>query len=286
MINERPTMTTLAWCTDIHLDFLDSNYDKFLQFCDSFSIPGLDGILITGDIAIADSVCAYLKSLENNVNVPIYFVLGNHDFYGGSFESVRKDIAKTVDENLVYLSTSSFISLNESTALIGHDGWYDAGNGKPEESNTIMSDWIKIDDFAKHEIVFVSAEMYSPCSRLIANQQKVMNLIKDIAFVGVEHVSSEIDKAVNDHETIVVATHVPPFVDCLSGRRFQDVPWYTSKMMGDMLLHMSEKYPNNKFEVYSGHIHQDFRGKIAENLTCYNSLAKYGHPQIQRLIEL
>jgi len=43
-----------------------------------------DGLLITGDIGQAQSVERYLRALDKALPMPIYFVLGNHDYYAGA----------------------------------------------------------------------------------------------------------------------------------------------------------------------------------------------------------
>ena len=76
-----------AWLTDIHLNFLKSKQlDAFLQ---SLSRQTADCFLISGDIGGSDSVVGYLKQMAAVLKRPIYFVLGNHDYYGSSIEEVR-----------------------------------------------------------------------------------------------------------------------------------------------------------------------------------------------------
>ena len=42
-----------------------------------------DAVVITGDIGESPNVAAYLRELEQGLQRPIYFVLGNHDFDRG-----------------------------------------------------------------------------------------------------------------------------------------------------------------------------------------------------------
>ncbi len=50
----------------------------------------LDGLFLTGDISTASQIEAHLQLFEDLYQSPVYFVLGNHDYYGGSIEAVRK----------------------------------------------------------------------------------------------------------------------------------------------------------------------------------------------------
>ena len=71
----------LAWLTDIHLNFVGTAarralMEKVERVCDA--------VVISGDIAESHDVEGYLTEMEEIVQKPIYFVLGNHDFYRGS----------------------------------------------------------------------------------------------------------------------------------------------------------------------------------------------------------
>src|SRR4051812_20522338 len=79
-------MKRLAWLTDIHLNFLrQAGLDAFFA-----SLPDADAYAITGDFGEAHDVVAHLRAFAGRV--PVYFVLGNHDFYRGSIAGVRRDV--------------------------------------------------------------------------------------------------------------------------------------------------------------------------------------------------
>src|SRR6202034_3532252 len=82
-------MKTLAWLTDPHLNFL--GHEAIDSFCASLAEQAADAFLITGDIGEAPNVAVYLNILDNHLARPLYFVLGNHDFYRGSIGSVREN---------------------------------------------------------------------------------------------------------------------------------------------------------------------------------------------------
>ena len=70
--------------SDIHLNFLGKQgIDNFL---DTINAEKPDVFLIGGDIAEATDVLNMLLYIEVNVDTLIYFVLGNHDYYGNSFK--------------------------------------------------------------------------------------------------------------------------------------------------------------------------------------------------------
>ena len=79
-------MKRLAWLTDIHLDFLDAK--QVDAFCQNVASCDTDAFMIGGDISIATQIQEHLLLLARHLRGPIYFVLGNHDFYGGSIAGV------------------------------------------------------------------------------------------------------------------------------------------------------------------------------------------------------
>jgi len=127
----------LAWVTDPHIDFCSEG--TLRKFYKSINEADISGVLITGDIS--NNSEKYLPKIEANIRWPIYFVLGNHDFYGSSFEKVRKlAVSELFEGGMYYLSTGMIVELGPGTCLIGHDGWYDARLGETR-SNMEMNDW-------------------------------------------------------------------------------------------------------------------------------------------------
>ena len=74
-----------TWLTDIHLNFLKPLALKRFYERVRAEQPGV--LLVTGDIGEADSVVRFVTELAQIA--PIYFVLGNHDYYRSSIAAVR-----------------------------------------------------------------------------------------------------------------------------------------------------------------------------------------------------
>ena len=89
--------------------------------------------------------------MDDLVGKPIYFVLGNHDFYRGSVAGTRSAVAEIVhgSQNLVYLTQAGVVELTPHTALVGHDGWADGRLGDLDGSDVILNDFLLIDEL-KH----------------------------------------------------------------------------------------------------------------------------------------
>jgi len=137
----------LAWLTDIHLNFL-----RHTEACKAFGryvaadLQGLEGprVIVTGDIAECLSLVPmfyeFIEGLNEKRKIPTYFVLGNHDAYGGSIaashvgaEAIEK-IARKNGNTALWLTNAGVIELSKTVALMGHDGWYDGRYGSPESS--------------------------------------------------------------------------------------------------------------------------------------------------------
>ncbi len=137
----------VVWATDIHLNFLRPK--ERAAFFSSIHDGQPDAVFITGDIAETSCLKELLHEMQQAIEVPLYFVLGNHDFYHGSIETVRREIqdwCKT-QSGLTYLSFSGLIELTPKTVLIGHDGWGDGRFGNYQQSPVRLSDQELIRDF-------------------------------------------------------------------------------------------------------------------------------------------
>ena len=71
----------VVWATDIHLNFLRPQERS--SFYTSIRAKEPDAVFVTGDIAEAPSLRILLDEMRKAVEVPLYFVLGNHDFFYG-----------------------------------------------------------------------------------------------------------------------------------------------------------------------------------------------------------
>ena len=77
----------IAWLTDIHLEFLEP--DERAAFVDHLAEAMPDIMLVGGNTGIASNFDLFLQILQTRLKCPIYFVLGNHDFYRGAIAKVR-----------------------------------------------------------------------------------------------------------------------------------------------------------------------------------------------------
>lgn len=269
-------MAKYAWATDIHLDFLGDDSQRLIQFAESLITQSPTGIFLTGDLSMAKSLVYHLSAIEKVVQRPIYFVLGNHDYYASSIEQVRKAMRELTNASpfLRYMPTMPYYALTPQTAVIGHDGWYDGYHGDAVASTFIMNDWRAIKEFAD----------------VNGSRATIITQARKLAHEGVTHVHNAIKQAVRYHKNLIILTHFPPFREShiYNGKIGDDnaQPWFTSKMMGDMLLDASKSFPGHTFTVLAGHTHGKYTGKIRDNLIVNVGGAEYYQPQLQGIVEV
>lgn len=273
-------MVRLAWCTDIHLDFMgDDGSNKFFERIKL--IKDIDGYVITGDITISVDLREQLIRMEHILNKPVYFVLGNHDYYYSTLTDVRRLVQKCTSDakNIVYLAEKTFIKLSSDTAIVGHDCWYDARLGDPY-SGFAMNDWRHIEDFNSLRIRRWEVK---PNENIIA-------LARCLADEGAFHIETGIEAAIKDGCTkIITVSHVPPFPEAHrhEGERGSNgtMSWYTCKALGDVLAKCAENHPNVQFTSLSGHTHGAYDGR-RENIHVLVGGAEYEKPDVVGIIEV
>lgn len=276
----------LAWMTDVHFDHLSPH--RFDEFIRSWQKIECDAFLITGDISNGERVVDDVQRLVTTLQKPVYFVLGNHDYYGSSTERVRWRVQENLkDPNAVCLGQRSYVRLSSTTALVGHDTWYDAVYGDWRISNFSMCDWVLIEDYTD-----IGAAINGGHGRALnPNYSRIVGKSRALALQGVEHISAGIDAAINDgFKRIIIASHVPPFDDAhmYEGKKGDDgaQPWFTSGLLGELLKQKAIANPEKIFSSLSGHTHGSYEGMFAHNLHVRVGGARYGHPEVQGIIEL
>ncbi len=273
MVVRQPLFMKLAWLTDIHLNFLrQSALDVFLS---SLADNDADAFLIGGDIGEAPDIASYLNAIDNALQRPTYFVLGNHDFYRGSIARVRKTVQQlcAVCPNLYWLPDAGLVPLTDETCLIGHDGWGDGRLGDYHGSDVMLNDWELIEEFDGFE-----EERAARLAKL--------NALGDEAAA---HFRKVLPNALKRFRHVVVLTHVPPFRESCwhEGKISNDnwLPHFTCKAVGDALVKAMTP-SDRKMTVLCGHTHGGGEVQILPNLQVLTGGARYGAPVVQRVLEM
>jgi Icc protein len=267
----------LVWLTDIHLNFLDEAERK--RFLETVAEQA-DAVAISGDISETPNIIGYLKEMEKTLRKPIYFVLGNHDFYRGSISNTRDEVAELAEqlEFLVYLTATTVVELSPKTALIGHDGWADARLGDFHESDVFLNDYVAIQELRKPKGEF---GIDKPAL------EEALNALGDEA---ANHLEVVLQQAVAEHSSVIALTHVPPFKEAAwyEGRHSDDnyLPHFACKATGDTLRRVMYSQPLSRLLVLCGHTHGQGEVQVTENLHVLTGEAEYGQPVIQRVFDI
>lgn len=264
----------LAWATDIHLDFCSPSVRG--AFYDQILHARADALLLTGDIADAWTLEPMLLELADAVGIPVYFVLGNHDFYGSSVAEVREKARALTDkdERLRWLPAAGIVTLTENTALVGHDGWADGRFGDWRRSRVLLNDYGEIRDLA-------------PANFVLAD---LLPRIQALAAEAADHFAEILPCTLAAYKRVIIGTHVPPFREaCWHEGRISDDQWlphFSSKVAGDAILQAVRDEPGSDVTVLCGHTHSSGTAQMLPNLSVRTGGAVYGRPQLQAVIEL
>jgi 3',5'-cyclic-AMP phosphodiesterase len=266
-------MTKLAWMSDIHLNFLGTV--QIENWLNELQEQAYDALLITGDIGEANSLHDYLIRMADHLRLPIYFVLGNHDYYHGSIEGVRTGIHRLAAERelLRWLPLQGIVRLNEEAALIGHDGWGDGGYGNFMQSSVMLNDYLYIQEL-------VNLKAVDRLLRLRAlGQESALYLRRNLP------------KAFEEFRHVYVAVHPPPYqeaawhMDKTPVDNDPFLPHFTCKAVGDVLLDITAAYPEKQVTVLCGHTHGTGKVSMRPNLHVLTAGAEYGHPRVEHVFE-
>lgn len=262
----------IGWLTDIHLDFLEAGaIDTFFRNVASLS---LDAVLLGGDIGDARSVIALLERMDDLLQIPLYYVLGNHDYYFGSIAEVRAAAVQLGQQRsrLHYLTAGDVFPLRKNWALVGHDGWADGREGDYARSYIMMNDYKLIRELAP----FPKMDRWSR--------------LKQLGDEAAEHVRRVLPAALADHDQVLLLTHVPPTrCSCWYDGKISDDEWaphFVCQAVGQAILDVMRTCPQRRLTVLCGHTHGQGISRPLDNVTIYTGSAQYGAPAVQQVLEL
>lgn len=262
----------LGWATDLHLDFLDA--DGVERFAALLEKSPADAFLIGGDIAKAGSIERHLRSLEARLLRPVYFVLGNHDFYVGSIARVRDAMRELTRRSklLRWLPAAGVIPLTPETALVGHDGWGDARLGNADTTPVRLNDFVMIEELSS------------------LSRERRRDRLRALGDEAAAHLREVLPRALATHRKAIVLTHVPPFREaCWHQGEISDddwLPYFTCRAAGEALLEVMKARPDRDVTVLCGHTHGAGTAELLPNLRVWTGGADYGHPRLERLVDV
>ena len=267
----------LSWLTDIHLNFLnDIERRQFLESVKDRS----DALAVSGDIGESHDVVRYLREMEDVIRKPIYFVLGNHDFYRGSIAKTRVEVADVAQQtrHLKYLTAMGVTELTARTAIIGHDGWADGRLGDYQNSSVILNDHLLIAELSRWHEDFSLDKL------------GLSNTLTTLADEAARHFEALLEEAASKYPHVIAVTHVPPFREAAwyQGKTAAAdyLPYFACKAVGDVLQEVMQAHPQSRMLVLCGHTHGGGELQVLDNLRVLTGEAQYHHPAIQRIFEV
>ena len=261
---------TLGWVSDVHLNFLDDLGRE--RFFDELSALEVDGWIVSGDIGEADSIVSYLREFEDQLPVPTYFVLGNHDFYRGSIAQVSAEVSALAEssERLVWLTNTGVVACGEGIALVGDDGWSDGRLGDPMDTPVELNDFHLISELTDH------------------TRTELVRRLNQLGDESAARLRVKLEDAVARCANVVVVTHPPPF----KGACWHDgsvsspdwLPWFTCDAAGVAIAEIADAHPDTQFLVLCGHTHSGGEYSPSTNVVVHTASAEYGRPVVQAVI--
>jgi Icc protein len=262
----------VAWVSDLHLNFCRAK--KLEAFLALLAAEKPDALLVGGDTGEADSIEGYLRILARRLAVPVFFVLGNHDFYGGSVAGVRQRIEALAkgSSDLHWLSRMAAVEIASGVGLVGHGAWADGGYGDYAGSRVRLSDHWLIEDLAGQDW---------------AGRLRVMEALGGEAAA---HLRWVLPEALERFASVIFLTHVPPFQEATwyEGRISDPdyLPHFSCKSTGEVLFEEALRRPDRRLLVLCGHTHSPGRARLLPNLVVLTGAAVYGAPAVERILDL
>lgn len=262
----------LAWLTDTHFNFVREPE----VFWRTLAKSNYDAFLITGDVSEAHHL-ERMFQIWNARTQPVYFVLGNHDYYGSSIQAVRKQVTAASlgvrSDVIKYLGCLGVQKLTPSVALIGDDGWYDGRNGAYFRSDVELNDFWHI------------AELSG------LDRKGRLDAIQKIADESAIRLTGLIEEALKEPTTkqLFIATHVAPWAASAwhEGKPSDALwqPFFSSQVIGKA-IELAVCDSDVKVTVLCGHSHGGGTVQVSENIVCHTGAAVYRKPAVAGVFEL
>jgi predicted phosphohydrolase len=251
--------------TDPHLCFLDSKPGEPVKELGRYlakDYPEAEVMFITGDIAEAPSVRRHLLALHSGWLKPIWFCLGNHDYYHSAWGEVEKTL-QDLPEGVRFLDPLSAIPVGD-VAVLGQSGWFDALAARSKA-------------MAIGETQRLQGCQYDPPDLVI---RKMQTQSKQQA----ERVANKAREAYQaGFRKVVILTHAPPYTlaSWHQGAR-SDLDWVgimTSLTMGLEIDILVDQHPDLQVVVLCGHTHSAGEYHRGDRIKVLTGPAQYWLPQ-------
>jgi Icc-related predicted phosphoesterase len=265
-------MRRVVWLTDLHLNHCQDDYVE--QFFGEVQEYEPHALLISGDFSESFQLLRYLRWLDSFFDCPIFFVLGNHDYYFSKIGYVRAKMKRLCAEHsqLVYLTQSGPVALTDNIGLVGHDGWADGRLGDYAGSIVMMHDYQLIDNLSG------------------LRKKERWELLKQLGDAAAQHIREVLPPCLESFDSAFLLTHVPPVREaCWHEGHVSDDQWaphFTCKAVGDAILEIMSQHPEKQLTVLCGHTHGAGICQLLPNVEIHTGGAIYGRPGVAKVFEV
>jgi len=137
-------MPTIQVMSDLHFEF---HRDGGATFVDSLDPSGVDVLIVAGDLTTAELLQISLQKIcKKYKDSIVVYVLGNHDYYGSSFESVHSMLVEMERPNNLHVLNNEVI-VSSNARIVGTTLWF-----RDDAFNAVyagrLTDFRAIEDFA------------------------------------------------------------------------------------------------------------------------------------------
>lgn len=268
----------LAWGTDWHLP--QATPETQAAFLEHLTTITADLLLFAGDLSHGTLVRDQWAAITTSM--PCLALLGNHDRWDADYDALRTDLrALTAASRLpgrevdslgafTYLSEREApVWVTDSTAVIGHDGWYDGRAGVGFDTRARIKDT----QYIPALLGLTVSQQWSLYERWAMDATDAIVARATAAFAaGAAHV--------------LCVTHVPPFeIVAGHGGRIgsaETMPFYVNVTLGEALLDlMAGPGAGRSMHVLCGHTHDGIDAVITPSLRVSVGTSVKGAPALQ-----
>lgn len=256
-------MTRFAWATDLHLNFIDRTQQSIL-LCGKYMAESCqaDILLLTGDTSEGLKLRGHLQALQAGWGKPIWFVLGNHDYYGTDWQGARKDL-EGLPEQFVFLDPAEPVLIN-GIAVVGQSGWFDSILDPKYE-------------MALGETARLACCTFDPRDLI---REKMVAQSRQEALQAYRKIEASYQQGARK---VVLLTHAPPYklASWFQGKH-SDPGWLgimTSYHMGRVIDRAVTENPDLEVVVLCGHTHSPGEYHRGPRIKVLTGPAQYSAPQ-------
>lgn len=271
-----PLGMQLGFATDIHLDHVKDakGYVKHERVGRKLA-ENVDVLVLGGDLSVGPSLQSHLAAFIQGAGIPVYYVLGNHDFW----KFPENEVKKAATALGGFLDALGVVELSPSTALIGCSGWYDTRAGNPYTSRIRVNDWRFCERLIGAHLSGLSQLLVEECRKWADEETARAALLLEAAAVK--------------YRKVFFVTHFPPWEEtswseAAGGNTSSPdwLPWTVNTGMGRTIADVAERHPHTDFQVMTGHTHCRGSLQLLPNLKVFSGGARYGSPSLANFWEV